>query len=110
VKFNGGSELPSRKKKEDPWWFSPTIFDVVATDKAIHQSRLPPLIVQRVLYAMARAKYKTRPRRANRSWPETVLLDGATYQLSCEIDQNEKKIVVTYIKAPKEMRKPRRHK
>jgi threonyl-tRNA synthetase len=100
--------MVSRKKQADPWWFSPTQFDIIAIAKVYR--RLPYLAVQKVLYTLAQAKYPTRPKRAKNDWMESVYVDGATYQLSCRIDENEKKIVVTNIRPPKGMSRTRRHK
>jgi hypothetical protein len=100
--------MPSRKKLEDPWWFTPSIFDVVAIDKVYR--KLSATLVQKILYTMTKAMYPTRPRRAKDTWFEPVCLDGATFQLSCRIDENNKKIVVTNIRPPKKMMRIRRHK
>lgn len=100
--------MSSRKERDSPWWFSPTRFDIIAIDKVYR--KLPNLVVQKVLYTMAQAKYPTRPKRAKYAWMESVCVDGATFQLSCRIDENNKKIVVTNIRPPSKMvRKPRRH-
>jgi len=100
--------LPSRKKQEDPWWFSPTIFDIMATAKVLQ--KFNSAMLQKIFHAMTRLMYPNRPRRAKSSWTEAVDVDGATFQLSCYIDENAKKIVVTYIKPPKKMMRSRRHK
>jgi hypothetical protein len=100
--------MPSRKEKDAPWWFSPTKFDITAINKVYR--KLPYLKVQKIFYIMAQAKYPTRPRRAKNEWMESVCVDGSTYQLSCRIDENNKKIVVTNIRPPKGMTRTRRHK
>jgi hypothetical protein len=102
--------MSSRKKPNDPWWFSPSIFDVVAIDKVYQQSKLPPLLIQKVLHALAEARFPTRPRRAKKEWVESVYVDGTTFVLSCHIDQNEKKIVVKNIRPTKKLTRPKRHK
>jgi hypothetical protein len=86
---------------------TPTIFDTVAINKVYR--RLPYLLVQRVLYTLAKAQYPTRPRSAKDTWIEPVSLEGAMYQLSCRIDENNKKIVVTNIRPPKKMMRSLRH-
>lgn len=108
MKFNEGLKLSSRKKQDDPWWFSPTQFDVVAIDKVYRH--LPYLLIQRVLRALTKAQYPTRPRRAKDTWIEPVSLEGTMYQLSCRIDEENRKIVVTHIRFPKKMFRTRRHK
>jgi len=101
-------QLSSRKDKDSPWWFSPSRFDIIAAAKVYR--KLPNLVVQRVLYAMAQAKYPNRPRRAKNTWMESVFTDGGTFQLSCRIDEDNKKIVVTNIRPPSKMlRKTHRH-
>lgn len=97
------------KKKEDPWWFSPSIFQVQATDKAIRCAHLDSLLLQKIFYTLAKARYPTRPRRARKNWIENVYVDGTMYQLNCFIDENAKMIVVTDIRSPKEMRRTRKH-
>ena len=99
--------MPSRKKQEDPWWFTPSQFDAIAAAKVYR--KLTPELIQKILYTMTSAKYPIRPRRAKDTWLESARLDGQTYQLSCRIDEGNKKIVVTNIRAPREMRR-KRHK
>jgi len=111
VKACEGSILPSRKKKSrkkqaDPWWFSPTRFDVVFKAKVYRQFN--SVLLQKIAYEFARAQYPTRSRRAKNDWTEPVVVDAATYLLSCSIDENNRKIVVTYIRPPKKMLRTRR--
>lgn len=101
--------MSSRKKKEDPWWYSPSIFEIIPTEKAIRRCQLHSLLIQKILIAMANARFPTRPRRAKRNWVEPVYVDGAMYQLSCHVDGKEKVIVVTNIRPPKKMRRTRTH-
>jgi hypothetical protein len=98
--------LPSRKKKEDPWWYSPTEFQIIATERAIRRCQLHPLLIQKIFVAMAKRRYPTRPKRAKRKWVELVCVDDVFYQLSCHV--NEDMIVVTNISINKKVRKPKR--
>lgn len=101
--------MPSKKNQgDDPWWFSPTQFDVVAKAKVYRY--LPYLLIQRVMKELAKTQYPTRPKRAKDTWIEPVRMEGTTYQLSCRIDEVNKKIVVTHIRFPKKMFGIRRHK
>jgi hypothetical protein len=104
----GGSNMPSGKKRPDPWWYTPTIFDVVAIAKVYRH--LPYLLIQRILRELAKTLYPTRPRNAKDMWIEPVTLDGALFQLSCRIDEKNRKIVVTNIRPPKKMMRTFRHK
>ena len=99
----------SRKKRPDPWWYSPSRFQVIATPKAIRYCKLPPLLIQKILSTLADAKFPTRPKRAKRNWVEPVCTDGTMYQLSCYVDINQKMIVVTNIRIPKKMRRIKIH-
>lgn len=110
MKSNGGSLLPSRKTQDEPWWFSPSVFDIIPTEKTIRRCKLHPLLIQKILTSMAEARFPTRPKRAKMNWLEPVFVGGAMYQLSCHIDRNEKIIVVTNIRVPKKMRKPKKRK
>lgn len=110
MKSNGGSPLPSRKTRDKPWWFSPSVFNIIPTEKTIRRCQLHPLLIQKILTTMAGARFPTRPKRAKMNWLEPVCVDGAMYQLSCHIDRNEKIIVVTNIRVPKKMRKPKKRK
>lgn len=101
--------MPSKIIDEDPWWFSPSIFQVIATDKAIRRCQLPALLIQRILYVLATTRYPSRPKRARKNWIENVFVDGVLYQLNCFVDENTKMIVVTDIRAPKEMRRTHKH-
>jgi hypothetical protein len=103
-------ELPSKKKqKEDPWWFSPSIFQVTATDKAIRHCQLPSLLLQKIFSTLVKARYPSRAKRPRKSWVENVTVDGALYQLICYADEKTKMIVATDIRPPKEMRKTHIH-
>jgi len=104
-----GVMLSSRKKREDPWWYSPSIFQIIATDKAIRRCQLAPLLIQKILNTLAKVRYPTRPKRARKNWVENVWVDGIMYQLNCFVDEKTKMIVATDIRAPKEMRRPRKH-
>jgi hypothetical protein len=102
--------LPSNKKqKGDLWWFSPSIFQIIATPKALKRCELDPILIQKIFCTMANARYPTRPKRARKNWVENVTVDGALYQLNCFVDENPKMIVVTDIRPPKEMRKTHIH-
>jgi len=87
--------VPSRKRRQRPWWYSPSIDQIIATPDAIKRCRLPPLIIQRIFAEMARTPYPTRPTRARRRWLEPLTVDGAECQLSCHVEED--KIVVTNI-------------
>ena len=102
--------LPDRKEREELWWFSPSVHQIIATDKAIKRCNLPPLLIQRIFTTMAEARYPTRPKRAKTSWLEPVCVDGVTYQLSCMLDKEEKMIVVKNIRTPVKPRRKKIHK
>ena len=97
--------MGSRKERPEPWWYSPTRFQVIATPKAIRNCELPALLIQKILNALADSRFPTRPRRAKRKWVEPVCVGEAMYQLSCSVDVIEKMIVVTNIRPPKKMRR-----
>jgi len=101
--------MPSREKQEDPWWFSPSVFQMIATDKAIRRCQLSSLLIQKILSTLAKARYPTRPKRARKNWVENVCVDGTMYQLNCYVDENTKMIVTTDIRPPKEMRRTQKH-
>lgn len=97
------------KKDEDPWWFSPSIHDVIPNAKVLRQYR--HAIIQKVIYAFTQVQYPNRPRRSKNDWVEPPLIvDGAKYTLTCSIDENNKKIVIKDIRVPKKMFRSRRHK
>ena len=103
-------KLPSKKKKEeDPWWFSPSMFQVIATEKAIRRCQLDGTLIQRIFNALTKARYPSRAKRARKDWVENVTVDGALYQLICHVDDKTKMIVTTDIRPPKEMRKTHIH-
>jgi hypothetical protein len=97
---------------DTPWWFpgNITFWDIMATPEAIKDCRLPPTLVQKILHTQAYNYFATRPYNANKKWVEPVNHEGTTYLLSCEISQILKKLVVTHIRAPKKIRKNKRHK
>lgn len=102
--------MPSKKKKEeDPWWFSPSIFQVIATEKAIRRCQLDGLLIQRIFNALVKARYPSRAKRAGKDWVENVTVDGALYQLICYVDEKTNMIVATDIRPPKQMRKTHIH-
>lgn len=101
--------MPSRKEKEDPWWFKPLDLQIFVTEKAVRKCKLHSLKIQAIITAMVKAKYPTRPRRAKRSWVEPVCVDGEFYHLSCHIDNDEKRIVVKNIRVPRKVRRTKRH-
>jgi len=101
--------VPSRKIKTSPWWFTPNIFQIMVTPEAIEKSELPSPLINSILVTMVHTTYTTRPRKANKSWVESVYHDGVKYLLTCYVDDNAKMIVVTYISAPKTMKiKPKK--
>jgi len=89
----------SGRQKQRPWWYSPTVDQIIATDDAIERCGLHSLIIQRIFTAMANKKYPTRPKRAKKSWLENLTVSGVKCQLSCVIEED--KIVVTNIRLPK---------
>lgn len=88
-----------KQKRRRPWWHSPYVDQIMATDRAIERCKLHSLIIQRIFSAMAKKKYPTRPRRARRKWLENVTVDGVRCHLSCIVEAD--KIVVTNISLPK---------
>ena len=97
--------MPSPRERPDPWWYSPTRFQVIATPEAIRKCELSPLLIVKITNALADSRFPTRPRRAKRKWVESVCVEGAMYQLTCCVDTTEKMIVITYIRPPKRMRR-----
>ena len=96
----GLQAVSSRKKRyERPWWHSPTVNQILVTTDAMERCRLPPLIIRRIISAMAEKKYPSRPKRAKKNWLENLLVDGAKVYLSCHVE--EEKIVVTNINVRK---------
>lgn len=97
--------------KAIPWWFPEniTIFDIMATPEAIQRCGLQPTFIQLILHSQAKNSFATRPNHANKKWVEPVHHEGATYLLSCEINEFLKKIVVTNIRTPKRERENKRH-
>jgi hypothetical protein len=100
--------LPRKKDEADPWWFSPTIFDVIPNAKVLRQFKYS--LIQKIIYAFTKVQYPNRPRRAKHDWMEPPLeIDGAKFTLTCSIDENNKKIVIKDIRTPKKMIRSRRH-
>jgi hypothetical protein len=66
-------------------------------------------LLSKIFDALAKARYPTRPKRARRNWVENVSVGGTMFQLNCFVDENTKMIVVTNIRAPKEMRRTHIH-
>lgn len=62
---------------------------------------MPYLEVQRVMYTLTQAQYPTRPKNAKDTWLEPVNFAGISYFLSCRIDEDNKKIIVTNIRKRK---------
>lgn len=100
--------MPSKKDKAEPWWFTPTKWDGIAEDKVYRQ--LNYLLVKRILQALLKVQYPTRPRRAKNNWTESIVVDGSRFVLSCRIDENNHKIVVMNIRPLKKISKNPRHK
>ena len=96
------------KKDEDPWWYSPTIFDVIPNAKVLRQIKYAT--IQKVIYAFTEVQYPNRPRRAKNDWEEPpILVDGTKYTLVCSIDEKNRKIVIKNIRTPKKRFRFRRH-
>lgn len=100
--------MPS-KEDEDPWWLSPSIFQIMMTKKATDHANLKNFLLAKISHALASARFATRPKRARKNWVENVCVDGVTYQLNCFVDEKTKMIVISDIRAPKTMRRTHRH-
>jgi len=88
--------LPSKRKKaSNPWWWTPTLEDVLIDRDAMERCKLHPLIVERARHALVNNKYSSRPR-AKRKWLEIVYVGDLKLALSCKIEKE--KIVVTNLR------------
>ena len=98
--------MPSKKKRDDPWWYSPSVWNVMFTPDAIKESGIHPLKLEKIARTLADKPFPTRPKRARHGWLEEVILDGVLYQLSCCVDdyQKEEFIVIKNIRTHKKMR------
>jgi hypothetical protein len=103
-----GQKLPSKKAKELPWWHELDSWDVIPSAKVLRGYNYA--LLQKIIYAFAKARYTDRPKKSAKcSWAEPVIVDGAKYALSCVVDEVNKKVVITYIRTPKKMKRKHIH-
>ena len=97
--------MPSNKKG-NPWWYSPTVWNVLFTPDVIKESKIHSLLLQKIATTLADKPFPTRPKRARHNWLEDVVLDGVLYQLSCCVDEYQKEefIVIKNIRTHKKLR------
>src|SRR4030042_5448764 len=107
MKLIGGSKLSSKKTKDSPWWFDLDPWDVIPNARVLREYNYA--LLQKVIHAFVKARYTDRPKRAKSSWTEPVVVDGAKYVLSCSIDEINEKVVITYIRTPKKMKRKHIH-
>lgn len=98
--------MPSNKKGKNPWWYSPSVWDIMFTTDAVKESGLHSLKLHKIASTMADKPFPTRPKRARHNWLESVTVDGVLYELSCCVDdyQNKEFIVVRNIRTHKKLR------
>lgn len=100
--------MPSFKFKDDPWWFSLDVWDIIPNSQVLQEINYA--LLQKIINALANAKYPSRPKKAKTKWVEAVIVDNVKHIISCRIDEANEKVVITYIRTPKKRieKKPRR--
>jgi hypothetical protein len=91
--------LPSKKRKDDPPWFHPTLDDVLVDPEVYEKSKLTNLTINKIKNAVVMNKNSSRPTRARKTWIEPVTVEGQKYGPSCRIEDG--KIVIGLIKGLK---------
>ena len=96
--------MPSKKDK--PWWFTPSVWDVMFPPDVVRKSSLHSLKLHKIAQALADKPFPTRPKRTGHTWLESVVVDGVLYELSCCVDDYKDKefIVVRNIRTHKKVR------